>query len=402
MAIDVETEKVTDRLERVFVSDSEQPGKRHLAFEIDKDKQQVVFFPEDDFVVSKVLFDGFKQIPEEVNEKGYFKSGLGYYLDKKLREQKANAFIVSYDKSSSIRKSGTNHKVTINYDSFKKLRKNISALINENKVEKSQFVDDFFATEFPKKYESGGLSASHRAKKAINNLDEHIIDSLSPEDISRVLGFVEHLLKLKYKSVSQRYKLFKAAKIKVDDIAISSVLKDFDDLIAKDPHETKWGEFLKKNLYLLDSKYVSVIPQLNVVLSTERRVDFGLVDSNGFLDIFEIKKPTTSLLAANPDRGNYYWSTEAIKAIVQAEKYLYNAESKKDALANGIKRENKVHVTVIRPRVFLLMGMTNQLDSDNKKEDFRVLRMSLKNVEVILYDELLQRLKNQQNKIYIE
>jgi hypothetical protein len=26
------------------------------------------------------------------------------------------------------------------------------------------------------------------------------------------------------------------------------------------------------------------------------------------------------------DRGNYYWHGEAIKAIVQAEKYLFHAE----------------------------------------------------------------------------
>ena len=47
------------------------------------------------------------------------------------------------------------------------------------------------------------------------------------------------------------------------------------------------------------------------------------------------------------------------------------------------------------------MGTNAQLDSLEKEEDFRVLRQSLKNIEVILYDELLERLKNQKNKIYL-
>ena len=47
------------------------------------------------------------------------------------------------------------------------------------------------------------------------------------------------------------------------------------------------------------------------------------------------------------------------------------------------------------------MGANAQLDSLEKEEDFRVLRQSLKNIEVILYDELLERLKNQKNKIYL-
>ena len=39
------------------------------------------------------------------------------------------------------------------------------------------------------------------------------------------------------------------------------------------------------------------------------------------------------MLATNTDTGNFYWSTDATKAIVQAEKYLFNAESKAFVLA---------------------------------------------------------------------
>ena len=90
-----------------------------------------------------------------------------------------------------------------------------------------------------------------------------------------------------------------------------------------------------------------------------------------------------------------------MKALVQAEKYLYNAEGKRDTLAKDLSRERKVDVKVVRPRAVVIMGTSDQLDAPEKIEDFRVLRQSLKNIEVVLYDELLERLKNQKNKIYI-
>ena len=39
--------------------------------------------------------------------------------------------------------------------------------------------------------------------------------------------------------------------------------------------------------------------------------------------------------------------------------------------------------------------------NDNMKNDFRILRDSLKNVEIILYDELLERFKNLKNRTFV-
>lgn len=109
--------------------------------------------------------------------------------------------------------------------------------------------------------------------------------------------------------------------------------------------------------------------------------------------MFEIKKPTTPPLYKNTDRGNYYWHTETVKAITQAEKYLFESERKEPVLSEDIKRENNEDVEVIKPKVFLVIGSSEQLDKNNMKEDFRILRESLKNVNIILYDELYERFK---------
>ena len=172
--------------------------------------------------------------------------------------------------------------------------------------------------------------------------------------------------------------------------------KNLEDGIS----ENLWGKYLKKNLFLLDSKYVKILPELNVILRGSRNVDFGMIDTKGYLDIFEIKKPDTPILAADTDRGNYYWHTSTVKAIVQAEKYLFNAERKASNLAEDISREERISVKVVKPRAILITGHSDQLDSDEKRDDFKVLRQSLKNIDIILYDELLEGLENQKNKYY--
>lgn len=401
MGFDIRYENISDDVQKVYIFNEKYPEEEHLVFKIYKSKEKIFFYPKL-HSKEKIIFDGFSKLPDIMNEKGYFKAGLSYYIDKKLKEINAKNIIISKNKSSSIRKLKNGTKIIINYDSIKTLSKYLSILFHEAKNERSIAVDDFFAKEFPDQYKSKGITKNKKAKKVINNLDPSIIDILTQDDIDKIMAFFSKLLKSKYNESINKHKLLGLAKLKVDDIAIKQILDEFETLLKKNPHETKWGKFLQKNLYLLDSKYVSIIPELNLVLSTSRKVDFGLIDSQGFLDIFEIKKPTTSLLSQNKDRGNYYWSTDAIKAITQAEKYLYNAISKKDTLAADIKRENNISVKIVKPRVFLLIGNNSQLDNDNKMEDFRILRMSLKNIEIILYDELLERLKNQQNKIYID
>jgi len=402
MPLDIESIEISEDVEEIYVFDVDEPNDKHLAYRIDKASRQIEFFPREEFPVSQVLLEGFSQLPAQFSEKGYIKAGLMYYLNKKFSESGVNDFIISMSRNDSFRTTGSRKRMVLNYKSFKWLKEQITQIINEAKADKSSLIEEFFATKFPTKYKAKSESSARRAAKVMKYLDDTIVEHFGPEEQDRVFDFVEALLKTRYTMSSRKQKLFAAAKLKVDDIAVGEVLDEFEKMLKDNPHETKWGKFLEKNLYLLDSKYVEVVPELNVVLAGARKVDFGLVDTQGFLDIFEIKKPSTPLLSAKTDRGNYYWNTYAIKAITQAEKYLYNAERKAANLAEDIKREGRISVTVIKPRAFLLIGASTQLDTDEKKEDFRILRMSLKNIEIILYDELLERLKNQKGKIYIE
>jgi len=402
MALETDEVLNEDGTESIYVFDSDKPEDRHLTFVINTDEERIQFYPREEFLVDTVELVGFKRVPPEISELGYFKAGLNYYLSKKFQGEKVNAFRVAKNSGSTLRKYKGGLTLVLNYEELKALKARLTELSYESKLERSLAVDEFFHQKFPSKYPPAEVPAKRRAKRAIRNLDPAIVDHLESADVEKFLDFMECMLEGKYSSAARRRKLFGAAKLKVDEVALKDTIDAFESKLRVEESEQKWGAFLQKHLYLIDSKYVHVIGQLNVVLGGQRNVDFGMVDSQGYLDLFEIKKPSTPLLAQSIDRGNHYWSTETVKAIAQAEKYLFNADRKATNLAEDIRREKKIEVSVIRPRAVLIMGNSSQLDSEEKETDFRVLKMALKNVEIVTYDELLQRLKNQISKIYTE
>ncbi|HAW08714.1 MAG TPA: hypothetical protein DCW42_06035 [Bacteroidetes bacterium] len=396
---------IVDGVEYIEAFHTDNPDDRFQVYKFLPSQQIIEFYPKasDGFPITKITLEGFIYLPGEFSEAGYIR-GVSYYLSSKLREKNVISLMISKTQEDSIRKvkNKDEYQMVLNYSSFQKIRRSQVNIASTAKKDRRASIDYYFNNIFPNHYEKKLISGSTRSSRLISLLEESVIEYLNPAQVKKILDFVETLLKTRYKSTSSRWKLFGAAKIKVDEVALNEVILIFEKLIEESPPESKWGDFLKKNLFLVESKYIKLISELNVVLAGSRNVDFGLIDSQGYLDLFEIKKPNTKLLAGSTDRGNYYWNSEAIKAITQAEKYLYNAERKAPELKEDITRELDINVKVVRPRAVVIMGHSNQLDNEKKREDFRILRMSLKNVEIVLYDELLERLKNQRKKIYIE
>lgn len=127
--------------------------------------------------------------------------------------------------------------------------------------------------------------------------------------------------------------------------------------------------------------------------------DFVLVDVYSFIDVFEIKTPETPLLSFDGDHDNYYWKPEISKAFSQIENYIDLIVHNADDYIKKIKRKYKTDIKVLRPRGFIIAGSSNQLKNDKQFEDFRKLGAALKNTDFILYDQLLENLKNLRKKL---
>jgi len=375
-----------------------------LAYSIDKDSETVLCYPNDRFLrFDKIEFFGFAKLPKEMNVKGGFKTKTAQAAIRRLgKTLEIERMIVSNESDSSVAEIGNVQTLTFNYTDFKDFIAVMKRAKSLNDAELRRVGDSFFLRfcEFDSKEEN--VTARGRLSKLLTSLDRGIISEMSGDEISQIIDFTSAVVSERYIKTDHKRKLTLATKLKFDLVAMDQVIQGYEERFSKEVSESDWGKFLKKNLYMVESRYVHIFDRLNVISARSREVDFALIDTHGFLDIFEIKTPKTKLLASSQDRGNYYWNAEATKAITQAEKYLYNAEQKGLALTKDINRELGIDVHIVRPRALLVMGHSRQFTEKNQIEDFRVLRMSLKNVEIILYDELLVRLKNQRDKSILE
>ena len=55
--------------------------------------------------------------------------------------------------------------------------------------------------------------------------------------------------------------------------------------------------------------------------------------------------------------------------------------------------KNQVKAHIVRPRGFIIAGKRSDLKNEDTHLDFRVLNDSLKNIDVICFDDLLDNLK---------
>ena len=187
------------------------------------------------------------------------------------------------------------------------------------------------------------------------------------------------------------------------------ILKKLENMLADEINygENQWQDEILQIILLLFPKYLYVFKE--TPLKTEegkKSLDLLLVDTNGNVDIIEIKKPfENAVMTKNVYRNNYIPLRELSGTVMQIEKYIYlinrNAIKIEEELTkkySGVLSENfKIKVT--NPNGMIIMGRENKLSSDQKK-DFEVVKRKYKNIlDIITYDDLIKRLELSINQI---
>ena len=235
--------------------------------------------------------------------------------------------------------------------------------------------------------------ATDKLAKIIRS-EDNIVDKLSKNDIEAVVELHSAILSAKLDQTPKDLKVLSRGKAASERIYLERVISDFETKLANTTHnENSWQVFLRDSILLFNTSYVHVLEKLSVALGG-KYPDFMLVDVYDYVDIYEIKKPNTSLLKHDSSRDNYYWSPEMSKAIVQIEKYIHMLDRNSAEFVTSVKDKEGVDIRAVRPRGFIIAGVSAELDSPKKRNDFRILVSALKNVDVILYDDFLNSLKN--------
>jgi len=188
-------------------------------------------------------------------------------------------------------------------------------------------------------------------------------------------------------------------------VKYETILEKLEDMLSiEDAYsEKQWQEEILQILLLIYPKYIAVFREVPVRgrNMNERFMDYMLVDSSGHTDIVEIKRPFgKSIITEAVYRNNYIPLRELSGTIMQIEKYIYylnrwGKEGEKK-LTEKYKAElpEGLTIRITNPGGIIIMGRENSL-SDEQKLDFEVVKRKYKNVvDIITYDNLLQRLKS--------
>lgn len=241
----------------------------------------------------------------------------------------------------------------------------------------------------------------------LRNLNDKLIDKLTANDIQQIGEFyVKATRKFKAAHIVKKINsgLLKNAQL----ITLQEIIKKFEKLLIDNPAESSWQNFFNEYITLFDTRYVHKIDYKNIATGITKYPDLVLVDIYGYIDFYELKKSGTEIIKYDENHKTWYWSKDVSMVISQVTDYLQKAKENSLSYAQSIKTETETEteeglkVNIINPRAIIVIGTTSQLDTEKKKNQFKTLRESLKDIEFVLYDELLDRLKNLLDKIKIE
>jgi hypothetical protein len=168
-------------------------------------------------------------------------------------------------------------------------------------------------------------------------------------------------------------------------------------------NENAWQNEILQIIQLLYPKFIKAFSKVRIKDTYNdkwRELDYLLVDATGNIDIIEIKKPFYNCIVTESlYRDNYIPLRELSGTVMQIEKYIFYlnkwGKGGENYLTKKLKNElpQNFRIKIINPSGIIIMGRENNLNI-NQKQDFEVIKRKYKNiVDIITYDDLLQRLK---------
>jgi hypothetical protein len=165
-------------------------------------------------------------------------------------------------------------------------------------------------------------------------------------------------------------------------------------------NENDWQNEIVDIISLVFPKNIKVIKELKFTdtNSKNRRLDFGLIDFDGNLDILEIKKSANiSILNKGLYRDNFIANRDLIGSIMQIEKYIYYLNKGGNQLLSQLNKkystEIGLEINITNPKGIIILGRSINFNSE-QKSDFEIIKRKYNNiVDILTYDNLIDRIE---------
>ena len=393
-------------IEKIYSKDDER-----LVLEIDRLKNRSVYHVAEGTgqakSFEKIYLEGFVGFP-----KGFYREGFGLlkpagtFLVQALKEAFGAPFEFSIIRTgkTKVTKTGRRFHIQLTHSDYIAILDGLKEIRSDANRKCKKLVAAKLHGLFPKYYKSvapdSPFTYSEDRIAKILSSDPEIVEKLTKNDVTRVAEIYSELaekgkLGIDVKDLS----VVSRSKSVAEKVHLQQLTREFDRMLKKpNTSESAWQQFLQNYILLFNTAYVGVLEKMSVMLQG-KYPDFMLLNVYNYIDIFEIKKPSTNVLKKDESRNNYYWDAEVSKAISQVENYIHYLSRNAATFRDEIQTIKGIDIKVVRPRGVVIVGQSTQLTSDKMRDDFRLLAGSLKNTDVILYDELLKNLKNLINRL---
>src|SRR3989339_277729 len=349
--------------------------------------------------IQSITYEGFKNsLPG-----GFIKSYTrGYGFTKQLKplinfvesNLEVQNIMVSKKRKTEINATA----FIVNFKDLEKIRKYISAELRKCSENNKVNVNNFFALLLPSTFEQ--IRKTYQRGLICNILQEYdnLSNNLSADDKEALLNLFEKL-SLNKKELFEKRTL-KKTKETIDQIYIEDVLREFERLLGlKRVKEEVWQDFFKSNSWIFSQLFAYP----TVLLKDKAYVGGKTIDNKegkivDFLyknkltknsALIEIKTHKSRIMSKKPYRGSdvFHLDKELSGAINQIL-------DQKDTYG---KQFNSVHqggdYETFNPKCVIIIGLISDFDKKQLKS-FELFRNSSKDIEIIAFDELYERIKS--------
>jgi len=237
----------------------------------------------------------------------------------------------------------------------------------------------------------------HRLRKLFTTALTSDNKTLSDEEQENVLGVFAKNVKAIADTNPEKLASLQS---EIDLVNLEALIKRYEKMLTTRYGEKDWQDFLNTNPFILGLAFGHPIIKVQEQASVggrklsgrgEKLADFLVKNSmTNNTAIVEIKTPYTKLLNDRPYRDGVFTPSALLSgSINQALDQKYKLEHE----ITHIKENSQIHdIRSYSVHCCLIVG-TMPNDEDQRKS-FELFRRNSKDVEIITFDELLQKLKN--------
>ena len=365
--------------DKYYFVDKER-GIEILSKEVMKKKKEVIHYPfrrdgKKKYSFTKIIYRNMpKNLPVGIMKSPNYGYGFTkevnpfiYRLQDEFKD--LDTLIVDYEGCTEII-DGT--IIKLSYEDIKLARERIAPMLSKQSKEKNVIVSNIINNIFPgivedEKYDyvSGEL-ANFITSKSITT------DNLSISDLTTMTDLIS---KLDISHLFVKEKGIIATKEKVEKVFLEDIIHKFEELMRQktetDRLEDKWQDFFRENMLYFNMGYVEKFEKERIQGDKSLNIpDYILLNTYGYLDVFEIKTHITKLLSYDAGRNNFHWSSEATKAISQSENYIDSMMENSKTIMINIRDKYRIEVDVIRPKVYIVASSWDYIAGEDTKDKF--------------------------------